>query len=412
MGRDATRRRLRAGRTRYLLAGTILCFVAAVSAAGWFFLGYQRNRPPITGPAATPTASWREEMVARMGSAMPSLGGKVLENVARSYQAEQAHKAQAASIDPPRFWRASGRPTAENAEDSALENCQVNYGQPCGLIAVDDALEPIPGHDWPRRDMPRARYSGSFDPMQIPGSPPAVRERADVLGYGSAPASKAVAFTPVGGRVFVVLKAVTQRAAEEEALKACAAHPLRQAENGRCFLYAVGDRVVLPLRLAEPLTALSAAVPASRALREALAARLASTVPNLSDKVREERARGYETAQAHKAMAASPDAPGTWRSTMRPTAEDAETAVLEQCQVFFGRPCILITVDEAAQPMPPTGNWPRRDMPARATPPGSTRRKFRVSGRRRGSGQTLPTIAQSRVPRPRHITRMEAGFSL
>jgi len=283
-----------------------------------------------------------------------------LENAARAYEAAQGHKAQAVSLDPPGLWRSAARPTAENAETAALENCQVNYGQPCALIAVNEAIRA--DRNWPRRDMPRTRYAGSFDPAQIPGSSPATRERADILSYLSAPAPKAAAFTPVGGRAFPIFGAVNQRAAEEEALKACVADPARKGENGLCFLYAIGDRVVLPLRLVEPLTALTAA-PASPSPQEALAARLASAVPNLNEKVRENRARDYETAHGHKAQAASPDTPGTWRSAMRPTVEDAETAALEQCQVFFGQPCVLLAVDEAVYPLPPGGSWPRRDMP-------------------------------------------------
>ena len=299
-----------------------------------------------------------------MASAVPSLGGKALENAARAYEAGQGHKAQAASRDPLGFG-APGRPSAENAETSALENCQVNYGQPCALIAVDDTLAPMPAdRNWPRRDMPRARYSGDFDPAQIPGSAPALRERADILNYRTAPAPKAAAFTPVGGRVFTAVGAASQRAAEEASLNACDADPLRKEEKGACFLYAVGDRVVLPLRLSAPLTPPTAPSTASAtaSLRDALAARLAAAVPNLAEKVREERARGYEAARGHKAEAASPEAFGTWRTAMRPTIEDAETAALEQCQVFFGKPCVLLAVDEVVQPVPANGDWPRRDM--------------------------------------------------
>ena len=297
-----------------------------------------------------------------MASAVAGLGGKALENAVRAYETGQAHKAQTVSPDPPGLWHASGRPSAENAEASALENCQINYGQPCALIAVDETLAPMPAdHSWPRRDMPRARYSGDFDPAQIPGSAPALRERADILNYRTAPAPKAAAFTPVGGRVFTAVGAASQRTAEEASLNACDDDPLRKDEKGLCFLYAVGDRVVLPLRLPAPLTAASTA-PASASLRDALAARLAAAVPNLAEKARDERARGYEAARGHKAEAASPEAPGTWRTALRPSVEDAETAALEQCQVFFGKPCILLAVDEVVQPVPANGDWPHHDM--------------------------------------------------
>jgi hypothetical protein len=53
--------------------------------------------------------------------------------------------------------------------------------------------------------------------------------------------------------MFTVSGAASQRAAEEEALKACNNDPTRNVADGSCFLYAVGDQVVLP-RLREPLT--------------------------------------------------------------------------------------------------------------------------------------------------------------
>jgi hypothetical protein len=217
--------------------------------------------------------------------------------------------------------------------------------------------------------MPRARYSGSFEPAQIPGAALALRDRSDVVKYRTAPASKAAAFTPVGGRVFTAVRAASQRAAEEESLDACAADPLRKNENGSCFLCAVGDRVVLPLRLSAAMTALPAA-PASSSLRDALLAGLGWAAPNLSEKIREELVRGYEAARVHKAEAASPEASGTWRTALRPTIEDPATGALEQCQVFYGKPCVLLAVDEAVQPIPAGGDWPRRDM-ARARYAGS-----------------------------------------
>ena len=124
------------------------------------------------------------------------------------------------------------------------------------LLAVNDTLQAAPPDDkWPRRDMVRARYAGLFDPEQIPGSLPAMRRRTDVAYYRLAQDPKAAAFTPNGGHVFIVTGAASQRAAEEEALKACDADPQRKADNGLCFLYAVGDQVVLPRRLKEPLSA-------------------------------------------------------------------------------------------------------------------------------------------------------------
>ena len=186
---------------------------------------------------------------------MPNLSEKIREERVRGYEAARVHKAEAASSEASGTWRTTLRPTIEDAETAALEQCQVFYGKPCVLLAVDEAVQPIPATgDWPRRDMARARYAGSFDPGQIPGFRPAMRERADIVKYRSAPSPKAVAYHPGGGRVFTVTGAGSQRAAEEQALDACNSDPTRDRANGSCFLYAVGDQVVLPRRLREPLT--------------------------------------------------------------------------------------------------------------------------------------------------------------
>jgi len=103
-----------------LRAGAVL-LVAAVVGAGWYLLG--------SSPRSPAPSSWKEGLSARMASAVPGLGGKALENAGRAYEAGQTHKAQVASPDPLGLWRSFGRPTAENAETAALENCQINYGR-------------------------------------------------------------------------------------------------------------------------------------------------------------------------------------------------------------------------------------------------------------------------------------------
>src|ERR1043166_4434905 len=102
--------------------------------------------------------------------------------------------------------------------------------------------------------MPRVRYSGSFDPAQIPGTRPDIRGRRDVVGYPPASGPKAATLAPASGRLFIINGSASQRAAEGEAVAACQADPARRNVNGTCFLYAAGERVVLPLRLTAPLT--------------------------------------------------------------------------------------------------------------------------------------------------------------
>jgi hypothetical protein len=101
--------------------------------------------------------------------------------------------------------------------------------------------------------MSRVAYEGLFDPARIPAATQALRQRADVVGYPTAPGYKAAALHP-WGRLFLVTGAATQRAAEEDALAACNRDPDRDGRDGPCLLYAVDSQVVLPKRLSAPLT--------------------------------------------------------------------------------------------------------------------------------------------------------------
>ena len=174
--------------------------------------------------------------------------------MASGYENTRAHKAQAAFGRAGRALAHGDRPTAENAEESALENCQIFYGQPCVLLAVDGIVQPNPsGDSWPRRDMARVGYAGTFDPERIPGVAPGIRERTDILKYRSAPAPKAVAMTPRGDRMF------TRRRRREPARRRGGGAETVQCRTGpppehRMFLYAAADRVVLALRLTAPLS--------------------------------------------------------------------------------------------------------------------------------------------------------------
>jgi hypothetical protein len=208
-----------------------------------------------TAPAAPQplagSALLTEQLLARYAAALPSLSTQAREQRVRDYVQAKEHKAQAVSLQPAGTWRATGRADAQSAEDAALENCQAFHGQPCVLVAVNETVVPPPGGGiWTGRDMPRVRYAGNFDPNQIPGAAH-LRQRADIAGYASAAGPKAVAYHPAS-RVFVVTQADSQRTAEEKVLDMCNSDPARNPAEGLCFLYAVGNQVVLPQRLRKP----------------------------------------------------------------------------------------------------------------------------------------------------------------
>ena len=205
---------------------------------------------PVAALAPPPLA---EQMLARYAITTPGVSLEVRERNARDYAAEKGHKAQAVSLSPPGLYRSGNRQSAEIAEEAALENCQIYHGNPCALVAVNETLVGVPpSGEWPRRDMPRVRYAGNFDPNQMPAVAH-LRQRADIAGYAAAAGPKAIAYGPPS-RVMIETAAPSQREAEERALNACNADLSRNNLLGQCYLYAVGNQVVLPQRLKKPMS--------------------------------------------------------------------------------------------------------------------------------------------------------------
>ncbi len=213
---------------------------------------------PSMVPGRETPSPLHEVLSARLASALPRLMETAREDRVRKYEIAVGHKALAVSLEASSPWRSTQGRSAEEAETTALEQCQVFFGHPCALLAVDDAIQRIPADQkWIPRDMPRARYSGEFDPEQVPGLTWATRQRPDLLGYCAAATPKAAAVYPWGGRVFSTTGAVNQHAAEETALKTCNYEANEFKSPNKCFLYAVGDQIVLTRRVIEPLTAAS-----------------------------------------------------------------------------------------------------------------------------------------------------------
>jgi formylglycine-generating enzyme len=232
--------------------------------------------PASAGPAPDAAATaLQSKLLARLDAVVPAVKPKTREDNVRIYVTGREHKALAVSLDPPGTWQSLNRPSSDEAGETALENCQIRFGQPCALVAADGSLEPVPADGKPQpRDMPRVRYAGDFDPARIPGVLKAVRDRDDVAGYRAAPAPKAIALHPAASGLFAVTAAADQHAAEAEALKACNSDLARQSQSGSCYLYAVGDQVVLAEGLRDPKTvavaALTAAAPAPQASANAV----------------------------------------------------------------------------------------------------------------------------------------------
>src|SRR5262249_1208360 len=134
--------------------------------------------------------------------------------------------------------------------------------------------------------------------------------------------------------------------AEEQVLAQCNDDPRRKAEHqtGPCFLYAVGDRVVLPHRLTKPR-------PRPETIREAFDY---LAVPGYS--------YAYFNDQGHKAIAVAPESGQTCRWTGQPSAAAAELKALECCQLTYRTRCVLLASDEQLR-APEVWKAERHDMP-------------------------------------------------
>ncbi len=162
-------------------------------------------------------------------------------HVADFYISRPDHRAIAISVDA--YFLRTARPSLRDAEDLALEGCQIWAKKACSLLAAEARWTSSDERGTPRA-MPRVSYQGIFDPAMIPIVDDTVRNRADVTGYRAAVGPKAAALLPSWG-VFVVARASSQHSAEETALSQCNNDPTHNDMRGPCFLYAVDDQVVL-----------------------------------------------------------------------------------------------------------------------------------------------------------------------
>jgi class 3 adenylate cyclase len=347
--------------TRNMRPAAIVAGVAAailIGGATWWFT---REGPPA------PPQQLEVRLAAALARHIPGAATKYRDEITAGFVKLTTNRAMALALQTNGSFRTGEWPTREIAEEKALEKCQAQHNEPCAIIAVnDDVMSHAGGGSLPTRDAARVRYAGLYNAERIPGIRPRDAQRPDVQAYATATGARAVAFHPIG-IVHPVTAAPNQRAAEEQALAACNKDPSRRDAGGLCFLYAVENRVVLPLRVTAPMAtapATAAAMPvpsADAALRLALLDRMTRVVPSHNVTNRDAQIDGYLKATAQKAIAAFPPT-YTWRVHGWGTAALAEERSLEACQVRHGEPCVLLAVNDAVQPVPADGNWPRRPM--------------------------------------------------
>ena len=205
---------------------------------------------PLPSPPVQPAVAAVPLTAAELARRVPNVSPAHARSTAEGYLAAPGpHRALAVNPDRQTSFRVQGFSSAEDAETVMLERCQLTFGTPCILVAVNEVVVP-PELATRRRDMPRIQHAGAYDPELVPGI--AARRRAEmpeVMGYGRAAGAKAMALHPQG-RVAVASGLRSPEEASQRALAACRSMAQRDRLPGTCTLYAVGDQVVLPQRLA------------------------------------------------------------------------------------------------------------------------------------------------------------------
>jgi len=198
------------------------------------------------GPITTERQSQFEKaMNVIMASVTPQLNEVRREHLIRDFIAGKPNKAQAVDLVDGYYFRSEAHESYDVTADRTLEACQLRFGKPCALLAVNDDIAAEGGLI--SRDMTRLHYSGEFDLSQIPIIRAITRGRADVQGYFSAARPKAIAIHP-WGYLFISIGKANSRDAQDAALATCNADPRRNSRDGNCFVYAVDNQVVISER--------------------------------------------------------------------------------------------------------------------------------------------------------------------
>ena len=365
--------------------------------------------PAVPGDPATPEG--REILLHRLlGSIHPVASGQLLGAIQqlRLYWGGSHHRAFAVAPEAQNTMRGNDFHTADEAERVVLERCQIRNNEPCVLFALDDTVRPpAEGKGWPRRDMEHVHYAGPYRADRVPALSDVRRAEPDIVGYGAARETRAMAIHPLG-RVFVVRKVASQTTADAEALRQCKLDPVRAGSSGPCFLYASGNRVVLaerrvqsapaepakppPMAVSGPSPSVPVATAAGpekppslpgpagapavtgsmplpsqetsqEAAHAALLRKMIETMPFAPRATAEAVLGLYLSEPMHRAIAVEPGLGQTWRGGAFRSIEEAEQLVLERCQVRYRAACVLFAVDDDIRAPAPGATWQPRDMP-------------------------------------------------
>src|SRR5581483_8668667 len=183
-----------------------------------------------------------------IASATPDVPDRERHDIVAKYFESRLHKALAVQDSYRRYFVSEGDADGESAAERSLEGCQLRFAKACAIVAIDDnpSLDVLVF-----KEMPRLSYSGEFDLSKIPAISEKIRSRKDIQGYFAAPAPKAMVIHPLGF-AFTSFGERSPGDAQTDALRRCNSDTFRGGAEGPCFIYAVGNIVVLPERLKAP----------------------------------------------------------------------------------------------------------------------------------------------------------------
>lgn len=194
-------------------------------------------------------SQFEKAMASIIAANTPSVSDLTRERLVKEYSACKSHKGQAVALATGDYFRSCEHEDTPDVGDRSLEACQLRYGKPCALIAIDEEIV-VEGELAPK-DMPRLHYTGKYDPSQIPVIRSITRKRTDVQVYDQAMEPKAMAIHP-WGKVFISAGDTTLKDAQYSALTKCMSDPLRNGRDGGCFIYAANNDVVIGERRISP----------------------------------------------------------------------------------------------------------------------------------------------------------------
>lgn len=186
-----------------------------------------------------------------MSTATPDLYFHKREVMVEEYEKAAINKALAVNSKNGEYWQTTDQDSKSVTGERALEGCQLRFGSPCKLLAVNDELAQLTGPTPAEQDMPRLKYSGGFDPNKLPIVKEEIRKRPDVQNYLSTAQAKAMVIHPTG-QIFVVTGAATAKEAATAALARCELASGRKKSDGPCYLYALDNDVIIAKRQTFP----------------------------------------------------------------------------------------------------------------------------------------------------------------